>query len=93
MHILFLSKGGKYYRGGASKASRAICIQLAGARDICMYVCIYVYMHQALGLITLSACTNVAESAIFEILTSANLERFEHWTGHYKHRMVLIYNQ
>ena len=36
------------------------------ARDICMYVCMYVYVRQALGPITPRACTNGTESAIFE---------------------------
>ena len=37
------------------------------ARDICMYVCMYVYVRRALGPITLRACVAGAESAFFEI--------------------------
>ena len=37
------------------------------ARDIYMYVCMYVYVRQALGPITPRAYANGAESAIFEI--------------------------
>ena len=54
---------------GASEASGATFTDhVAGAREMYAPACMYVsYMHQALGPITPRACTNGAESAIFEI--------------------------
>ena len=54
-------------RGGASEASVAT---LTGDVDVSskyMYVCMYVYVRQALGPITPRACANGAESAIFNL--------------------------
>ena len=42
-------------------------VMWTAARDICMYVCMYVYVRRALGPITLRACVAGAESALFEI--------------------------
>ena len=44
------------------------------ARDICMNVCMYVYVRRALGPITPCACANGAESAIFVLPGKETLE-------------------